>query len=106
MSAIIEPKHEQNFFIPNRVLAETLPWRSKINWLTEKAKTKAEVKRDWLDMLFISRQCAESSAALICTAGLPSNVNWSDERKYNSNQVQGAHSAIQLLFKCFSSDGV
>lgn len=41
MSAIMEPKHEQDLFITSRVLAETLPWKSKTKLLTEKAETKA-----------------------------------------------------------------
>lgn len=43
MSAITEPKHEQDLFITSRVSAETLAW--KINLLMDNAKTKAEVKR-------------------------------------------------------------
>lgn len=45
MSAITEPKHEQDLFITSRVSAETLAWKSKINLLMDNAKTKAEVKR-------------------------------------------------------------
>lgn len=45
MSAITEPKHEQDLFITSGVSAETLAWESKINLLMDNAKTKAEVQR-------------------------------------------------------------
>lgn len=94
----MEPKHEQDLFITSRVLAETLPWKSKTKLLMEKAETKAEVERamDWTCSLLGG--FAETSGA-VATMWTSERCKLGDVRKYRSNQGLSVRSAIQLLFQ-------